>query len=104
MSEKPKQKVPKWVETKKEYNDEHPQDEYQTLQEGNTLVEIDLTFSPIEVAGKFNKRMKYLLTNGKFLTVPMGLDRQIIDKLANGENKFTITRIGKEKDSRYKVF
>jgi hypothetical protein len=96
-------KIPQWVtKTKIEY-DNNPKVEYQNLQEGNNEVEIDMTKPCEEIEGKFNKRMKYYLINGKILTVPMGLDRQIIERLAQGITKFTILRIGKEKDSRYKV-
>lgn len=101
-------KQPQWLKQKEEYYDKNPQQSFFKIEEGNNEIEIDMTYSPVVVPTtdkeKYpNDRIKYLLTNGVYLTVPIGLDRQIVQALMAGKTKINIVRIGTGKSSRYKV-
>ncbi len=82
-----------------------------TLAQGVNVVEIDVDVPPAEAkstyknekTGEYPVKTTYTLKNGLFLTVPEGLDREIVAKLVNGETKITIVRNGVEKNTRYQV-
>jgi hypothetical protein len=97
-------KIPSWIVEKQKNYEENPKQEFVTFPENKTVsIEIDITIPAEEIDGKFNKRMKYTLKDGKKMTIPLGFDRVLVEKMMLGQTKFTIFRSGKDKETRYSI-
>jgi len=101
-----------WIKKRAEQYAQNPKtSNYQVLVQGLNKIEIDMSIPPTEAlstyknerTGKFPTKTTYTLIGGKLLTVPEGLDREIVAKLMEGITAITINRIGTEKQTRYQV-
>ena len=85
---------------------------YITLQNGENVVEIDLTEMPVEVKGMYGTKFVYTTTTKKtinnkeislLLSASKILDGLIIKALSEGFNPFTLIKVGEGKNTRYAI-
>lgn len=101
-----KEMKPNWINQRNAEQQKQPQTKLYLFQEGETVVEIDITNPPRDHDFGNGKRAIYTAKiNGKVVEFAASktLDRLIIKALMNDVNPMTLIRTGTELDTEYSV-